>query len=174
MRKILLILVMFSGMLYANNWDTAKVKYVLDGDTLMLQKGNGKPFKVRLIALDTFETKVNHRVFKQLEVLKNIHPNTPKHDDVYKHTVKKVLALGYKAKDYVYKRYLGKTVKYHSYGVDRYDRQLVWIEVLNYSLIRQGWATYYPNNQIHKDRKAYMLKLSREANQEHRGIYKRF
>ena len=174
MKKLLLVLVLIGGMLYANDWDTAKVKYVLDGDTLMLQKGNSKPFKVRLIALDTFETKFNHRVFIQLDVLKNIHPNNPNYKHKYNHTVKKVISLGHKATKYVKDRYLGKTVKYYSYGVDKYDRQLVWIQVLNYSLIRQGWATYYPNNQIHKDRKACMLKLSREANQEHRGIYKRF
>jgi len=171
MKKLLLMIMLVSSVFA---WESAKVKYVIDGDTLMLQQGNNKPFKVRLIALDTFETKFNHRVFKQLEVLKNIHPNGPKYKKKYIHTVKKVIALGNKAKDFVFKRYLGKTVNYYTYGTDKYNRKLVWIEVLNYSLIRQGWATYYPNNQIHKDRKAYMLKLSREANMEHRGIYKRF
>ncbi len=146
----------------------------MDGDTLWLQKKSGKPFKVRLIGIDTFETKFNHRVFPQLETLKNIHPNNPRHKDKYQHTVKKVLSLGHKAKEFVSSRYLGKTVKYHSYGKDKYDRELVWIEVLTFSLVRQGWAVYYPNNKISKERKAYLLELSKEANLEKRGIYKRF
>jgi len=146
----------------------------MDGDTLWLQRKGGKPFRVRLIAIDTFETKFNHRVFKQLETLKNVHPNNPQHKDKYEHTVKKVLSLGHKAKDFVSKRYLGKTVKYYSYGKDKYDRELVWIEVLTFSLVRNGWAVYYPNNKISKERKAYLLELSREANLEKRGIYKRF
>lgn len=170
---MLMVLLLVSG-LFANNWDEAKVVYVEDGDTLFLQEKGGKKFKARLIAIDTFETKFNHRVFKQLETLKNIHPNNPKHKDKYSHTVKKVISLGFKAKDFVSKRYLGKTVKYHSYGKDKYDRELVWIQVLNYQLVRQGWAVYYPNNKIHKQRKAYLLELSREANLEKRGIYKRF
>jgi len=173
MKKVILMMLMVAS-LFANEWQEAKVKYVIDGDTLMLQKGSAKPFKVRLIALDTFETKVNHRTFKQLETLKMIHPNNPQHKDKYSHTVKKVLSLGFKARDYVEARYLGKKVKYYNYGKDRYGRDLVWIDVLNFSLVRQGWAVYYPNNQISKERKKYLLNLSREANLEKRGIYKRF
>jgi len=171
MKKLLLMIMLVSSVFA---WENAKVKYVSDGDTLMLQQGNNKPFKVRLIALDTFETKFNHRVFKQLEVLKNIHPNNPNHKHKYGHTVKKVLSLGFKAKDFVSKRYLGKEIKFYSYGTDKDDRKLVWIKVLNFELVRQGWATYYPNNKISKERKDYMLKISRDANLHKRGIYKRF
>jgi len=168
MKKIVLMMMLIVASLFANEWQEAKVKYVIDGDTLMLQKGTSKPFKVRLIALDTFENKFNHRVFGQLEILKNVHPMNKKN------TVKKVIALGFKAQEYVSARYLHKTVKYHAYGYDKYNRLLVWIEVLNFSLIRQGWAVYYPNNQISKERKAYLLKLSRDANVNHRGIYARY
>lgn len=170
MKKILMILLIASS-LFA--WEQATVKYVSDGDTLVLEKDN-KTFKARLIAIDTFETKFNHRVFKQLETLKNVHPNNPQHKDKYEHTVKKVLSLGYKARDFVSNRYLGKTVKYYSYGKDKYDRELVWVEVLNFSLVRNGWAIYYPNNKLSKERKAHILELSREANLHKRGIYKRF
>lgn len=172
MKKIMLLVLLVSGA-FALDWNKATVKFVSDGDTLVLEKDK-QSFKVRLIAIDTFETKFNHRVFKQLETLKNVHPNNPQHKDKYEHTVKKVLSLGHKAKDFVSKRYLGKTVKYYSYGKDKYDRELVWIEVLTFSLVRNGWAVYYPNNKISKERKAYLLELSREANLEKRGIYKRF
>ncbi len=171
MKKLLLLFILVSG-LFA--WEDAKIKYVLDGDTLMLQQGHNKPFKVRLIALDTFETKFNHRVFQQLELLKAIHPNNPKHKDKYNHTVKRVLELGNKAKDFVSKRYAGKNIKFYVYGKDEYNRKLVWIKNLNFALVRYGWATYYPNNKISKERKAYMLELSKDANLNKRGIFKRF
>lgn len=163
MKKLILMVMLVSG-LFA--WDEAKVKYVIDGDTLMLQKGNDKPFKVRLIAIDTFETKVNHRTFAQLETLKNIHPRKS-------NTIKKVLSYGYKARDFVEDRYSGKTVKYYSYGVDKYKRELVWIQGLNFALVRHGLAVYYPNNKLHKDRKKYLTDLSRDANLNKRGIYKK-
>jgi len=167
MKKMFLMMLVVVSLFANNEWDSAKVKYVIDGDTLMLQKGHSKPFKVRLIAIDTFETKVNHRTFKQLETLKWLHPKSS-------NTVKKVLFFGYMARDYVEKRYLNKVVKYHSYGVDRYGRELVWIEVLNFSLVRNGLAIYYPNNKISKERKAYLLQISKEANLEQRGIYERY
>jgi len=157
-----------------NDWDKATIKYVIDADTLMLQKGKEKPFKVRLIAIDAFETKFNHRVFGQLKILKNVHQNNPRHKDKYSHTVKKVIALGLQAKNFVSKRYLGKEVKFYSYGKDQYGRELVWVQGLTYSLVRHGFAVYYPNNQIHKLRKEHLLELSRDSNQNHRGIYKRF
>lgn len=170
MKKIMLVLALVAS-LFA--WDEAVVKTVLDGDTLMLQKDDREPFKVRLIAIDTFETKVNERAALQLQTLKDIHPNNPQHRDRYLHSFNKVMELGDKAKDYVQNKYLGKKVKYYSYGLDKYGRELVWIEVLNLSLVRQGLALYYPNNQIDKERKAHILELSREANLEKRGIYNR-
>ncbi len=169
MKKILMLLLL-AGSLFA--WESAKVKYVIDGDTLILDK-NGTSFKARLIGIDTFESEFNHRVFEQLEILKNIHHNTPQYKDKYEHTVKKVLFLGHKARDFVSSRYLGKTVKYHAYKKDKYGRELVWVEVLNFSLVRNGWAIYYPNNLIDKERKAYLLELSKEANLNKRGIYSR-
>jgi endonuclease YncB( thermonuclease family) len=170
MKKIILMMALVAS-LFA--WDEAIVKHVVDGDTLMLQKGNQEPFKVRLIAIDTFETKVNERAFMQLETLKDIHPNNPQHKDRYIHSLEKVLGFGGKAKSYVQDKYLNKTIKYYSYGFDKYDRELVWIDVLNFSLVRQGLAVYYPNNKISPERKAYLLDLSREANLEKRGIYNR-
>jgi len=147
-------------------WDTATVVSVSDGDTLWLKKGTAKAFKVRLVGLDTFETKVNHRTFKQLQILKDIHP-------FKKHSVKEVLKWGHKAKDYVKSKTLYKVVEYQSYGLDRYKRELVYIKNINYLLIRNGLAVQYPNNLLHKKRKAFLLDASRSANKEQRGIYER-
>jgi micrococcal nuclease len=167
MKKIIFLMMVMVASLFANEWQEAKVKYVIDGDTLMLQKGSSKPFKVRLVGIDTFETKVNHRTFKQLETLKMLHYKS-------KNNVAKVLHFGFKAKSYVADRYLGRIVKFHNYGKDRYKRDLVWIDTLNFSLVRQGLAVYFPNNLIDKERKAYLLKLSKDANLNKRGIYESY
>jgi len=175
MKKIVLLMMI---VISAFAWQKAKIILPnwaeMDGDTVWLKKGNSKPFKVRLVAIDTFETKMNHRVFKQLEILKMIHPNNPQHKDKYSHTVKKVLSLGHQARKYVVRNYLNKTVRYYDYGKDRYSRRLVWIEGLNFGLVRNGLALYYPNNLISKERKEYLNKLSKDANLHKRGIYKRF
>ena len=48
-------------------WESGRVVTVIDGDTVMLKETNGTVIKARLVGLDTFETKVNHRAFLQLE-----------------------------------------------------------------------------------------------------------
>jgi len=174
MKKTILLLIVM--IVSASAWDTAKVIYPpyegteYDGDTLWLKKGNSKPFKARLIGLDTFETKVNHRAFIQLRMMKDIHR---KHLSNVKPTIKLVLHYGYKAKEFVSSHVLGKKVEYHSYGKDKYGRELIYIKNLNYLLIRNGLAVQYPNNKIHQKRKDFLLEASRKANLERRGIYAR-
>jgi len=163
MKKILLILALTLSL---NAWENGKIVTVIDGDTMMLKKQNGKVVKVRLVGLDTFETKMNHRVFKQLETLKNIHPRE-------KHTVSDVLRLGWDAHRFVKKRVLGKKVQYHSYKLDIYDRELVYLKDINFLLIRNGLAVQYPNNLLHPKRKAFLLEASKQAHLERRGIYAR-
>jgi len=167
MKKIILFLTVTMSLMA---WDTAKVVSVSDGDTLWLKKGTAKAFKVRLVGLDTFETKMSdftkHRVFKQLQTLKDIHP-------FEKHSVREVLFWGYKAKEFVTKKILYKQVKYHYYKDDQYGRPLVYIKNINYLLIRYGLAVQYPTNLLHPKRKAFLLEASRSANLERRGIYAR-
>ena len=166
MKKLIFLLFLSFSTIYASSlWREAKVIRVIDGDTLILKEQNKKPFKARLIGIDTFETKVNHRVFMQLDLLKTLHRKNKKN------TVKRVLYYGYRAKDYVTNRYLNRVVKYRKFGIDRYGRTLVWVQVLNYALIRRGLAVWYPNNKLENIVKVYALELSREANLEKRGIY---
>ena len=162
MKRILFLMIISFSFAFA--WDIAKVVSVTDGDTLWLKKDNQKAFKVRLIAVDTFETKVNHRAFIQLETIKNINRHN-------KGNIKQVLKYGYKAKEWVEKRFLSKEVKYITFGKDRYGRVLVWIVGLNYGLVRRGLAIYYPNNLLSKKIKSFLLKASRDANLEKRGFY---
>lgn len=167
MKKLIFLIFLSISTIYASTtiWREAKVIRVVDGDTLILKEKNKRPFKARLIAIDTFETKVNHRTFMQLDLLKTLHRKNKKN------TVKRVLYYGYKARDYVKRKYLNKTVKYRKFGTDRYGRTLVWIQVLNYALVRRGFAIWYPNNKLEQIVNAYGLELSREANLEKRGIY---
>jgi len=165
MRKIFTLLIL-SGLLFSNNLKKAKVVSVVDGDTLYLKR-NTKVFKVRLIAIDTFETKVNHRAFIQLRTLKNINRRN-------RANIKQVLKYGYIAKDWVTKKVLYKEVEYLSFGKDKYNRTLVWISGINYSLVRMGLAEYYPNNKLNNIFKKALLEASKNANFEKRGFYGEF
>ena len=161
MKKIILFLAVTASLMA---WEHGKVVTVIDGDTIMLKKSRAHVVKCRLVALDTFETKVNHRTFKQLKFLNTIHPKRP-------HSVKEVLRWGYKAKEFVKERILYKNIEYHSYGLDRYGRELIYIKNINYLLIRYGLAAQYPTNLIHVERKKLLLNASRKANIEKRGFY---
>ena len=163
MKKILTIMLIATISIMAS-WDIGKVVTVIDGDTIMLKKQSGEVIKCRLVGLDTFETKVNHRTFKQLETLKLIHP-------FKKHSIKEVLFWGYQAKTFVADRILNKEINYHAYKLDQYGRLLIYIKNLNYALIRTGLAVQYPTNLLHPKRKAFLLQASREANLEKRGFY---
>ena len=73
MKRLMILIIALSVVLMA--WDKAVVTSVTDGDTLWLEKKDSiKSVKVRLIGVDTFETKINHRTFKQLALLKELHP----------------------------------------------------------------------------------------------------
>lgn len=110
----------------AGGRDSVKVTRVVDGDTLEVTL-KGKKQKVRLIGIDTPETKK---------------PNTP------------VMYYGKEASDYTKKRLEGKTVELE-WDVDRtdqYDRLLayVWLgdEMFNRTLVQEGYAriaTFPPN-----------------------------
>lgn len=164
MKKTLFFLIATFSVL--NAWNIGTVTKVTDGDTIYIQPQHGHSFKARLIGLDTFENKMNHRVFLQLATLKDIHPKD-------KHSVKEVLKIGHKTARWVTKRVLGKKVEYHNYGLDQYGRTLTYVKNLNYLLIRYGMAIQYPTNLLSKERKKFLLDASREANKEHRGIYEK-
>jgi len=116
--------------------EPVKVERVVDGDTFEIKK-DGKKEKVRMIGVDTPETKK---------------PDTP------------VMFYGKEASDYTTKRLEGKTVEleWDVERKDQYGRFLayVWIgdEMLNRTLVREGYAriaTFPPNvkyvDQFKKD-----------------------
>ncbi|WP_245855842.1 thermonuclease family protein [Paenibacillus rigui] len=106
--------------------ETAKVERVVDGDTFEIKR-DGKKEKVRLIGVDTPETKK---------------PNTP------------VMFYGKEASDFTKKKLENKTVEleWDVEQKDQYGRLLayVWIgdEMFNRTLVREGYAriaTFPPN-----------------------------
>jgi len=156
MKKIILFL-LTTLMLVA--WDKAVVTRVVDGDTVKMKELNSsKAFTARLIGLDTFETKFNHRVFLQFKVI-----NSTK--------FKKVIKLGNVAKQYTFKKVFNKEVKYLDYGADQYGRHLVWISGLNYLLVANGHATVFEDERLDKIFTKALKDANREAKKQHRGIY---
>lgn len=166
MKRIIMAMLMVCVSAFSMEWEVGKgiqdTYKKIDGDTVWIQTAT-ETFKARLIAIDTFETKVNHRAFIQLETLKMLHKDSQ--------TITKVLAFGHKAKEYTASKVINKEFKFERFGKDKYGRTLVWIEGVNYQLVRIGLAIYYPNNLIQKEYKAFLLEASREANLEKRGIY---
>jgi micrococcal nuclease len=131
------------------NREQVKVERVVDGDTLEIQL-NGKKEKVRLIGVDTPETKK---------------PNTP------------VMFYGEEASNYTKKRLEKKTVELE-WDVDRkdqYDRLLayVWIEdeLFNRTLVSEGYARIatFPPNVKYVDA---FKKDQEEARKKQKGLWK--
>ena len=124
----------------------AKEAQITDGDTIKLTF-DGKLTTIRLIGIDTFESRKNNKAYRQ----------------AYEHgiSLEEVVARGKRAKTYI-KGKLSKRVKlYMEYDedfLDRYDRTLgyVWFsddEMLNLDIICDGYAlplTIKPNDKYAK------------------------
>jgi len=130
---------------------TVKVERVIDGDTFEI-KLNGKKERVRMIGIDTPETKK---------------PNTP------------VMFYGKEASDFTKKMLEHKTVRleWDVERRDRYQRLLayVWIdgEMFNRTLLREGYArlSTYPPNVTSLDR---FKKDQEEARKKGKGVWKNY
>jgi micrococcal nuclease len=129
--------------------DQVKIERVVDGDTLEILL-NGKKEKLRLIGVDTPETKK---------------PNTP------------IMFYGEEAAQYTKKRLEKKTVELE-WDVDRkdqYDRLLayVWIEgeLFNRTLVSEGYARIatFPPNVKYVDK---FKKDQEDARQKQKGLWK--
>jgi len=154
---IVAILVLASGLAYAGGL-TGTVTRVIDGDTLIVQAPNQKPEKIRLIGVDTPETK---------------HPNKPvEHYGKEASAFTKRMADGKKVR---LKFDVAFAAKKHR-GV--YGRLLAYVFVmqadgswfdLNAELIKQGYAhayTRFPFSRLEEFRK-----LEKEAREAKRGLW---
>ena len=143
----------------------AVVVRVVDGDTLVA-RARGCTFKVRLIGIDTPESRHNRRAKRQAKRMGL--------------REKAVIELGKMAKKATLEFCPPGTEMVLEADVqvfDRYKRILayVWLthgEMLNEKLVREGWALVYtvPPNVKYQDR---FLRAQRKARREGRGLWGR-
>lgn len=148
--------------LFVKKYDYNKilVTKIVDGDTLNLENGD----KVRLIGIDTPESKVNAKLRRDS-----------------KHTGKDyrtITAMGREAARFTENIAGGKYVKleFDVQRRDRYNRLLAYVylpdgKMLNAEIIRAGYAQTMtvPPNVAHED---MFLQLQKEARENNRGLWK--
>lgn len=142
-----------------------RVVRVYDGDTFKCRLDTGEEVKVRLIGIDTPESRRNRKAYRDAE-------RSGK-------SVEEIVRLGRKASQFTKSLIPPGTVVYLETDVqvhDRYGRLLAYVylpdgRMLNEVLIREGYATVYtfPPNVRYAER---FVKLQREAMREKRGLWK--
>jgi len=161
-KKILILpilILFFATSLNAQDW--VRVKKVSDGDTLLLTSGD----RVRLIGIDTPETKPNQRAKKQVK--------TEGRD------LKTIISMGEEAKRFVESLVRPEDkvrVEFDVEKKDHYGRLLGYVylsdgKMLNEEILRAGYAsllTVPPNVKYQKR----FLKAYREARENKRGLWK--
>jgi micrococcal nuclease len=147
-----------------NTYNNATVVRVVDGDTLRIEV-NGHEEAVRLIGIDTPESKANKKAKK--DAVKT------------NHDVETITAMGREAAKYV--RTLvrrGDTVglEFDVQKRDKYKRLLVYAylqdgKMLNEEIIKAGYANVmtYPPNVKYQER---FVRAYREALDTKRGLYR--
>lgn len=142
-----------------------KVVRVIDGDTFTCTLKNGEEIKVRLIGVDTPESRVNPKLER----------------DVQKSGLQReeVLRMGKTAAEFTKRLLPEGEIVYLEQDVqktDRYGRVLayVWLKdgrMLNEVLVREGMAQVYtiPPNVKYQD---VFLKAQRQAREEGKGFWK--
>lgn len=131
--------------------DNAEVIRIVDGDTIVVEMKDNPKQKVRLIGIDTPETK---------------HPKKP------------VQYFGKEATEYTKKHLLGKNVRltYDQVKYDKYNRLLafVWIdyELFNLKIIRDGYAFAYLKYPFRSDYMDAFRKAQNYAREHKLGLWK--
>jgi micrococcal nuclease len=158
------LLALLLGVSMVNAYNAATVVRVVDGDTLKIEM-NGHEEAVRLIGIDTPESKINKKAKK--DAVKT------------NHDVETITAMGREAARYV--RTLirkGDTVsiEFDVQKRDKYNRLLVYAyltdgKMLNEEIIKAGYANVmtYPPNVKYQER---FVKAYREARDTKRGLYR--
>jgi len=158
------LLALLLGVSMVNAYNAAIVVRVVDGDTLKIEM-NGHEEAVRLIGIDTPESKINKKAKK--DAVKT------------NHDIETITAMGREAARYV--RTLirkGDTVsiEFDVQKRDKYNRLLVYAylsdgKMLNEEIIKAGYANVmtYPPNVKYQER---FVKAYREARDTKRGLYR--
>jgi len=162
--SLLAVFALLLTVLPGNTYNKATVVQVVDGDTLRIEM-DGQEEAVRLIGIDTPESKINKKAKKD-----SIKTN---------HDVETITAMGKEAARYV--RTLvrkGDTVgiEFDVQKRDKYNRLLVYAylsdgKMLNEEIVKAGYANImtYPPNVRYQDR---FVRAYREALDTKRGLYR--
>ncbi len=142
-----------------------KVVKVYDGDTFKCRLENGEEVKVRLIGIDTPESRRNRKAYRDAE-------RSGK-------SVEEIVRLGKMASEFTKRLIPPGTVVYLETDVqlhDRYGRLLAYVylpdgRMLNEVLVEEGYATVYtfPPNVKYAER---FVELQRKAMRERRGLWR--
>ncbi len=142
-----------------------EVVKVYDGDTFKCRLESGEEVKVRLIGIDTPESRRNRKAYRDAE-------RSGK-------SVEEIVRLGRMASAFTKKLIPPGTVVYLETDVqvhDRYGRLLAYVylpdgRMLNEVLLEEGYATVYtiPPNVKYAER---FVELQRRAREEGRGLWK--
>ena len=158
------VLALFLSFSLGHAYSNATVVRVVDGDTLRIEM-NGHEEAVRLIGIDTPESKINKKAKK--DAIKT------------NHDIETITAMGKEAARYV--RTLVRKgdmvgIEYDVQKRDKYHRLLVYAylsdgKMLNEEIIKAGYANVmtYPPNVKYQDR---FVRAYREARDTKRGLYR--
>jgi len=141
-----------------------KVVKVYDGDTFRCRLESGEEVKVRLIGIDTPESRRNRKAYRDAE-------RSGK-------SVEEIIRLGKKASEFTKRLIPPGTIVYLETDVqlhDRYGRLLAYVylpdgRMLNEVLVEEGYATVYtfPPNVKYAER---FVELQRKAMMERKGLW---
>lgn len=141
-----------------------KVVKVYDGDTFKCRLESGEEVKVRLIGIDTPESRRNKKAYRDAEKSGR--------------SVEEIIRLGKKASEFTKRLIPPGTIVYLETDVqlhDRYGRLLAYVylpdgRMLNEVLVEEGYATVYtvPPNVKYAER---LVELQRKAMMEKRGLW---
>jgi micrococcal nuclease len=147
-----------------NAYNKATVVKVVDGDTIRIEI-NGQEEAVRLIGIDTPESKINKKAKKD-----SVKTN---------HDVETITAMGKEAAKYVrtlVRKGDSVSIEFDVQKRDKYNRLLVYAylsdgKMLNEEIIKAGYANImtYPPNVRYQDR---FVRAYREARDTKRGLYR--
>lgn len=162
--SLLAVIALLLSVSPGNTYNKATVVQVVDGDTLRIEM-DGQEEAVRLIGIDTPESKINKKAKKD-----SIKTN---------YDIETITAMGKEAARYV--RTLvrkGDTVEieFDVQKRDKYNRLLVYAylsdgKMLNEEIVKAGFANImtYPPNVRYQDR---FVRAYREARDTKRGLYR--
>ena len=142
-----------------------RVVKVYDGDTFKCRLESGEEVKVRLIGIDTPESRRNRKAYRDAEKSGK--------------SVEEIVRLGKMASEFTKRLIPPGTVVYLETDVqlhDRYGRLLAYVylpdgRMLNEVLVEEGYATVYPfpPNVKYAER---FVELQRKAMMERRGLWR--